>query len=259
MPTVETGGATIDFAVVGEGPVVLLVHGTGGDATTTWSTVAPTLAERRTVVMPDLPGSGATVDDGGPLELPRLAVQIAAVADAVGTASYSVVGFSLGAAVAAAVAADNPDRVDSLVLLNGPVGGADARSHLQFGLWRQLHERDPESFARLWMLTGFSPEFVEGLPVEGLALAATFPISPGFDRQADLNLRLDLADSLARIVAPTLVLAGRDDWIAPPGAVRRVAEAIAKATFEELDSGHFSILEAPERLTRRIEAFLPTP
>lgn len=259
MPTVETGGATVDFAVAGEGPAVLLIHGTGGDAAGTWAAVAPALAERRTVVLPDLPGSGASVDDGGPLELAALAAQVVAVADAAGAESYSLVGFSLGAAVAAAAAAADPEGVDALVCVGGPAGGGDARSHLQFDLWRRLRERDPELFARLWMLTGFSPQFVEALPVEGLGYAATFPISPGFDRQADLNLRLDLDDSLARIEAPTLVLAGRHDWIAPPATLRAVAERIPTATFEELDTGHFSILEAPALLSGRIDEFLGAP
>ena len=256
MPTVETGGARVNFVIAGEGPPVLLIHGTGGDAKSTWSTLAPTLAERRTVVMPDLPGSGATVDDGRPLELGAVAEQVAAVAEAAGLESYSMVGFSLGAAVAAKVAADRPDRVDSLVLVNGPGAGADARNHLQFDLWRRLHEADPELFARLWMLTGFSPKFLTALPVEGLGHAASFPISPGFGRQADLNLRVDLDSTLAEIEAPTLVLAGRDDWIAPPDVVRGVAERIADSTFEELDSGHFSILEVPGLLISRITEFL---
>src|SRR4051812_27403633 len=150
MPSVRAAGAEVAFAVAGEGPGLLLIHGTGGDAATSWAALAPLLAQRHTLVMPDLPGSGETVDEGGALELGALAEQSAAVAAAAGLESYAVLGFSLGAAVAATLAASRPEQVEALVLVGGPIEGVRARTHLQFDLWRELHEREPELFARLW-------------------------------------------------------------------------------------------------------------
>ncbi|HEY1854909.1 MAG TPA: alpha/beta hydrolase [Solirubrobacterales bacterium] len=256
MPTVRSGDAEVAFAVSGEGPGLVLVHGTGGDAATTWLEVAPRLAERFTVVMPDLPGSGGTVDGGAELELSEVAAAVGAAAEAAGLTSFSLAGFSLGAAVAAKLAAEQPNRVDALVLVAGPVRGDRARAHLQFDLWRELQETDPGLFARLWMLTGFGPGFVDQMPVAGLKHAATFPIAPGFGRQCALNLTVEPESFLPRVEAPTLVLAGAKDWIAPPAAVRESAALIAAATYEEIEGGHFSILEAPGPLSERIAEFL---
>src|SRR6478736_4999249 len=103
MPKVQAGGAEVNFLVAGEGPPLLLIHGTGGDATTSWAALAPGLVQSRTLVMPDLPGSGETSDDGGPLRLADLAEQADAAAREAGFERYPVLGFSLGAAVAASL------------------------------------------------------------------------------------------------------------------------------------------------------------
>ena len=189
----------------GSGPGLVLVHWTGWSAAGTWCHLLRRF-EEWTVVTPDLAGSGATVDPGGPLELDDLATQVAGAADAAGLERYAIVGFSLGAAVAAALAAREPDPVSALVLVSGAVSGAGARSRLQFELWRDLHRTNPELFARLWMLIGFSAPFVEGIPVADVARAATFPIAPGIERQCDLNTRIDLSEQVKAIRAPTLVL-----------------------------------------------------
>ncbi|MFN8215529.1 MAG: alpha/beta hydrolase [Solirubrobacterales bacterium] len=256
MPTVEAGGATVAFTVAGEGPGLVLVHGTGGDAATTWSTVGPALAESWTLVMPDLPGSGATADPGDPLDLAALAEQVDAAAGAAGLRSYSVVGFSLGAAVAATLAAAEPERVESLIMLAGPIEGSSARVHVQFDLWRDLHALDPDLFARLWMLTGFSSGFVAELPLQGLDTLATFPVAPGLARQCELNKSVELEPVLGAIRSPALFLGASEDWIAPPALVREAAERVPGATYEELECGHFAVLERPDEVVARIEAFL---
>jgi pimeloyl-ACP methyl ester carboxylesterase len=251
------GEASVAFAVSGEGPGLLLIHGTGGDGATTWSPLAQALEDRWTLVMPDLPGSGQTPDAAGELDLAELARQMEAVTEAAGLERYSVVGFSLGAAVTAVLASTRPEGLESLVLVAGPVDGNNARVHLQFDLWRDLHSLDPQLFARLWLLTGFSPGFVAQLPTEGLAQLATFPIAPGLERQSELNKRVKLDDALlGAIEVPTLVLGGSEDWIVPPDFLREVAAKLPRGHYEELQSGHFAILENPSALADRIGSFV---
>jgi pimeloyl-ACP methyl ester carboxylesterase len=260
MPSVQVDEASVAYSVSGDGPGLLLIHGTGGEGATTWSPLAQALGDSWTLVMPDLPGSGGTSDTGGKLDLAELARQMEAVAEAAGLERYSVVGFSVGAAVAAVLASNRPEGLEALVLVAGPVDGNNARVHLQFDLWRDLHRLDPQLFARLWMLTGFSPDFVAQLPTEGLSQLATFPIAPGVERQSELNKQVKLDDALlGSIEVPTLVLGGSEDWIVPPAFLREVAAKLPRGAYEELQTGHFAILENPAALADRIGSFVSEP
>jgi pimeloyl-ACP methyl ester carboxylesterase len=247
-------GAEIAYRQTGSGPGLVLVHGTGGSGATTWAPLMRTLAEARTLVVPDLRGSGATRDDGQPLDLAVLAEDVLAVAGAAGCDTFDLAGFSLGGAVAAAVAAAAPDRVRALVLIAATGSGLDSRSRLQFEFWRDLYERDADLFARYWLLAGFSPAAVAAIAPAELDRAATFPIEPGLVRQAMLNTRVDLGSRLGGIRARTLVIGCAHDTIVPAARAAELAQAIPAAEYLELDTGHMVILESPQILARALVA-----
>jgi pimeloyl-ACP methyl ester carboxylesterase len=163
MKIAEFEGAKVAYRVDGSGPGLVLVHGTGGDSLTNWGHLVEYLSPHWTVVRPDYSGSGDTKDNGGPLTAAVLAAQVVAAAQAAGTVPFDLVGFSLGAAVAAFIAAEYPTLVRSVVLLAGFASGEDSRQKMQFELWRNLIRSDRRSMARLVLLTGFSPDFVSGL------------------------------------------------------------------------------------------------
>ena len=111
-----------------------------------WQLVTPLLSAVRTVVMPEFPGSGETVDAGGRLEVDDLVAQVLAVADDLGLERFHLGGWSLGGAIAVAVAAAAPARVESLLPVN-VWSKTDARMKFTFDLWTQLIETDPQLFA----------------------------------------------------------------------------------------------------------------
>src|SRR6185436_4698593 len=109
------------FRVAGSGPSLLLIHGIG-DNSTTWSTVQTTLAQRFTVIAPDLLGHGQS-------DKPRADYSVAAYAngmrdlmEVLGIEGATVVGHSLGGGVAAQIAYQYPERCERLVLVAS--GGA---------------------------------------------------------------------------------------------------------------------------------------
>lgn len=263
MPQVRVDHHTvIDYFLAGDSgpqPDLLLIHGTGGTARSNWEHLAPGLTDGRRVIAPDLAGSGATTDHGGRLELPELVAQAGAAADDAGAQRYDVVGFSLGAAVAAALAATHPERVRRLVLIGGWASSADGRAQLLFGLWHHLHRTDPGALARLFTLTGFSAPFLAKRPpqvVERMVERTLATLPPGIGRQAELDGRLDLTALLPSITAPTLVVAGTHDAMVPPAGSGALAAAIAGAQYLELDSGHLVLFEQPAALTDAISRFL---
>jgi pimeloyl-ACP methyl ester carboxylesterase len=254
------GDATVSYAVDGAGPGLVLVHGTAASADANWAHLAARFASDRTVVRPDYAGSGETRDHGGRLELDELVAQVAGAAEDAGAAPFDLVGFSLGAAVAASLAAQRPASVRSLVLLGGFASTtADARSQLQFSLWRRLFDADRDALAGLGVLTGLSPAFLAGMTPAELEEAITESartMPPGTGRQADLVLRVDITAQLASISAPTLVIGQARDHVVPVEHSRALHAAIPGAAYAELDTGHLGLVERPDLVAATIRAFL---
>lgn len=112
----EIHGYRRAFVKTGEGPALLLIHGIG-DQSDTWARVIPTLAERFTVIAPDLLGHGRS-------DKPRADYTVAGYANAMRDLlsvleieRATVVGHSLGGGVAMQFAYQYPERCDRLVLV----------------------------------------------------------------------------------------------------------------------------------------------
>ena len=116
---VQAGGLRWHVQRAGNGPVLLMLHGTGS-STHSWRTLLPLLTRRFTVVAPDLPGHGFTDTPAGDgLSLPGMSRAVGALLDALGIEPRAALGHSAGAAVMARLALDGPLRADPLVSLNG--------------------------------------------------------------------------------------------------------------------------------------------
>lgn len=252
-------GAKVAYRKDGNGSALVLVHGTGGDSEANWGALTELLSSDFTIIRPDYSGSGATEDDGRTLTIDYLAGQVLAAANAAGAERFDLMGFSLGAAVAARIAADCPERVSSLILLAG-FTSLDARLKLEFELWRDLIANDRRAMARVVLLTGFSPDALSAWGFDGVAQAVEDTLEganwDGMARQVDLDLRLDASDVPAAIQARTLVLGCTHDHMVPPVHARALAAEIAGAQFAELPTGHLAPMERPDLLAQHVREFL---
>jgi 3-oxoadipate enol-lactonase len=249
VPRVRVGDADVAYEVQGDGHPLVLVHGSTGSRVH-WAQVAPGLVDRFRLVLPDYAGGGETTDGGGPLEVDDLAAEVLAVADDAGAERFGLAGWSLGAVVAAAVAAAAPERVTALTLVCG-WAVSDARMAFTFDLWRRLLETDRELFARYTFADGATRTLFEllGEGVEALIPVTAASFSSGADRHAVLDGRIDIADRLAAITAPTLVVGGIEDRWVPVEHSRHLADAIAGARLVELECGHLVLSEKAAELT----------
>ena len=111
----EIKGVRMRYFVGGEGPPLVLVHGLGG-AASNWTELAPLLAARHRVLVPDLPGHGGSTALPGVSGLEPFADRVAAVAEREGMLPAPVVGHSLGGMVVLRLALRRPEAVQALVL-----------------------------------------------------------------------------------------------------------------------------------------------
>jgi pimeloyl-ACP methyl ester carboxylesterase len=249
----------VEYEVGGEGSGLVLVHGVGGDAERTFGAFTPALTATRTVVRPNLSGSGKTTDDGEPLTLDLLATQVMAATRDVTEEPVDLLGFSLGATVALVVAATQPDAVRRLILIGGTAHTLSPRDKLAFGLWRQLIHRDLDLFKRFATLQIFSPAMLDSFGHEALEASLQQDWPPGIDRQVELSALLDVRELLPQIKASALVIGFAEDQALPLGHSRELHARISGSRLEELPGGHMDWTIAPEAVISLVQDHLLAP
>src|SRR5437867_1150743 len=119
------------YFVGGSGPPIVLVHGLGG-AASNWTELAPLLAGRHRLLVPDLPGHGGSSALPAVSGLEPFADRVALVAELEGMLPAPVIGHSLGGMVVLRLALRRPADVQAVVLAGaaarGPLPGAQTTS-----------------------------------------------------------------------------------------------------------------------------------
>ncbi|MFD7628696.1 alpha/beta fold hydrolase [Streptomyces sp. NPDC059851] len=257
MPTIDVNGTPVHYTAQGHGPGLLFVHGTAADGESNFGHLREHFTDRRTVITPDYSGSGRTPLHADELSLEELADQVIGAARAVTDGPFDVVGFSLGAVVAAAAAAKHPELVRRLVVINGWARNDDPRQQLAVDLWRRLPDVDPEAFAAYSALMIFSPPFLAGFGSEGVkATVAGIRAELGTLRQIELDRRVDISDLLPSITARTLVIGSTRDALIPVEHSREIHAAVPGSAYAELDSGHMVVFERTAELVALLGDFL---
>jgi pimeloyl-ACP methyl ester carboxylesterase len=118
--TVE--GAKLHYITAGSGPAVLLLHGYT-QTSRMWRPLIPKLAERFTVIAPDLPGIGDSDVPANGLDMKTAAVRIHALMKSLGIAKTRVVGHDIGLMVAYAYAVQYPTETEKLVVMDAFLPG----------------------------------------------------------------------------------------------------------------------------------------
>ena len=148
--TVTIEGVKLHYLTAGHGPTLILLHGYT-QTSRMWRPIIPPLAEKFTVIAPDLPGIG---DSGIPkdgLDMKTAAIRIHALAKSLGIEKARVVGHDIGLMVAYAYAAQFPTETEKLVLMDaflpGVAGWETVYNHP--GIWHfRFNGPTPEALVR---------------------------------------------------------------------------------------------------------------
>lgn len=244
--------------LMGEGPDLLLLHGAGG-AGHSFRGLAPLLAPRFRLIVPDLPGHGYTRpgrrDRFG---LDPMAEDIGHLLDRLGAAPAAALGHSAGAALALRLAEARP--LGAVAGINAALGTFDGVAGILFPLIaRALRAAPfvPQVFARL---TGTTPKVAallastgSTLDPEGVELYRRLVARPDHVEGALAMMaawRLEgLLARLPQIALPVLLIAGAADRTVPPSVSARAAGRLPQAECRTLPGlGHLMHEEAPDRV-----------
>jgi magnesium chelatase accessory protein len=254
---VDAAGFRWHVQRMGDGPVLLLAHGTGA-STHSWRALAPVLAEHFTVVAPDLPGHGFTKSPPPPrLSLPGMSTDLSALLDKLKLSPDLVVGHSAGAAILCRMALDGRIAPKGIVSLNGALMGFRGMAGRIFSpLARVLASSTLTSVVLASTLSG--QRSVERLIEEtGSTIDAAgrehyrrlveSPAHVGAALGMMANWDLEpLERDLARLAMPLLLLVGSNDRSIPPSAAFKVRAIAPDAAVEEQRGlGHLAHEERP--------------
>jgi pimeloyl-ACP methyl ester carboxylesterase len=257
---IVTNGATIHVRVGGKGPAVVLLHGYGetGDM---WAPLAAVLVRDHTVVVPDLRGLGLSSRPLSGYDKKTQAGDIAGVLDALKIAIADLVTHDIGNMVGYAFAAQYPDRVTKLVIIDAPLPGVGpwdqiVRSHAlwHFSFWgpdaeRLVKGRERIYLDRFWNEFSADPkkfseasrEHYATLYARPGAMHAGFEQFKAFDQDALDNQAFVAKGKLTK---PVLAVGGEKSFGPMMATVMRAAatnvtEAVVPA------SGHWVMEENP--------------
>lgn len=253
---VRAGGLVWHVQRMGEGPVALLVHGTGA-STHSWRDFAPLLAGRFSVVMMDLPGHGFTRGrPQGGYSLPAMARALAAFVKTLGIAPELAIGHSAGAAILARACLDGHIAPRLLIGLNAALKPFDGVAGAVFPPLARLLFLNP-FMPRLfsWMaderaVTRLIADTGSQIDARGLALYERLMRCPGHTGGAlGMMANWDLAPLVARLPeleVPLLLVVGDADRAIAPSVSADAAKRVPGARLVSLPGlGHLAHEEAP--------------
>ncbi len=263
---VQAGGLSWHVQEMGQGPTLLLLHGTGA-STHSWRDLLPLLARDFHVVALDLPGHGFTeAPERDRLSLPAMARGLTALLGKLGVEPEGIVGHSAGAAIAMQMVLTGAVAPSCLISLNGallPFKGVASQLFPSVARLLVLNPLVPRLFAWRAGSTEAVTQLLEGmgsrLDARGQDLyqrlfsnrvhvASTLGMMANWDLEA-------LGRSFGRLDLPVLLVVGAGDRAVPPGDARAVAQRLPDARIETLPgAGHLIHEEKPGDIATLIGA-----
>lgn len=259
---VQADEFTIHYWDGGRGETVLLLHGFGADKDN-WNRMARHLTHQYRVLAIDLPGFGmSSRPETASYTIPDQAARLDRIAAAIGLDSFHLAGNSMGGAIAGRYAAEFPDKVRTLALLNtGGLASCPKKSEF----WKELEAgkntlllESREDFERMLDLVFVRPPWIPG-PVRAYLARQAIARRP-FNEKVFQQIRSgewSLEQDLPRIRTKTLILWGDQDRLIDVSCTEVLEQGLADSTTAILkDCGHAPMMERPQETARLYLGFL---
>ena len=267
---IKVGGFGWHVQIMGKGPPLLLLHGTGSSSHS-WADLAPLLADDFTLIMPDLPGHGfSDTPKGSGLSLPGMAALLEGLLAVLGYQPFAIVGHSAGAAIGVQMALTGPTKPKALIAINGAFAPFKGLAGIVFPGVAQLLALNgfivhaiasgAKDIGRVGKLIGSTGSKI---PADTLARYRDLFSSPGHVAGVlGMMARWDLGALNARLIGlevPLFLLSGSADAAVPAAAAHALAKRVKQARVIDLPGlGHLAHEEDPKAVDAVILTALST-
>jgi len=260
MPFAEVNGARLHYRLDGpaDAPVLVLSNSLGSNLSM-WDPQMPALAARFRVVRSDTRGHGQSQVTPGPYTITQLGRDVLGLLDTLGIERAHFCGLSMGGKIGMWLGVYAPDRINRLILCNtaAKIGSPEiwnARLEL-------VRTKGMAAVAETQGQRWFTPKFIAASPavVNSTLQMIADTNADGYAANCAAIRDMDQRETISRIRARTLVIAGRHDPVIPAADVKYLVESIPGAKLVELDASHLSNIEAADEFTKALLNFLSQP
>ncbi len=257
MPKIEVDGCALHVEVEGpsDAPALMLSNSLGTDLGM-WDAQVESFAERFRLIRYDRRGHGKSDVPPGPYSMERLGRDVLGILDHLGIGSIDWCGLSMGGMVGQWLGAHTPGRVRRLVLANTACyfPAKDIWNDRIALVRRQGVTAIADATMERWFTAGFRAKAPDAIArMKGMVL--TTPAA-GYIANSEAVRDMDHRELLARINAPTLLIAGRHDVATTLEGMDFIRTHIPGAALTVLDAGHISNVEQASDFTAAVLDFL---
>jgi 3-oxoadipate enol-lactonase len=258
MPDIKTDDGCIIHAEV-EGPdhaPVLMLSNSLGTNLHMWDQQVAPFTRHFRLVRYDRRGHGKSGAPKGPYTMERLGRDVLAVLDGLGIAKINWCGLSMGGMVGMWLGANAGNRIDKLILSNTSAYFPDKT--LWDGRIKLVREKGLEAIVDANMERWFTKEFRDRAPPELAKIRAMFLATKveGYIGCGEAIRDMDHRPLLAKISAPTLVIAGKHDPATPLERNEFIKQHILGAKIAVLEAAHIANMEQPQVYADTVLGFL---
>jgi 3-oxoadipate enol-lactonase len=257
MPEIEVNGARLHYRFDGlEGAPVVLLSNSLGTNLHMWDNQIPALAEKFRVLRYDSRGHGRSTATPGPYTIEGLSKDAIGLLDALHISKVFFCGLSLGGVIAQWIGVNAAERVNAIVISNSAAKiGNDEFWNKRI---EKLRTGGIAPVAAAQVLRWFTEHYVAAEPQVIEKMKQMFVATPldGYIATCEALRDSDLRESIQRIRARTLVIAGAHDVVTPPADGKFMAAQIPGAQYAELNASHLSNIEDAAEFTSTLMQFL---
>ncbi|CDH03049.1 MULTISPECIES: alpha/beta fold hydrolase [Xenorhabdus] len=260
MKEVTCNGSTVKYRIYStknpeSSETIMFLHGTNSDGNSSFSSIKNEFIDKFNVVIPDYAGCGESTLPCS-LNVDGLADQIiSAIENCNFDNPVHLVGISLGAVVAAVVAARKPSLVNKLILTAPWASSDDARFTFMFKTWYELELKDKRMATAFGLSHVLSPQKLSELSTETIDMICSKE-SKNTEERIKIGLSIDIVEYLNKINSPTLVIGLSYDNLIPTYMVKKVSSLIPDSKYSEIESGHAVQIENPSTWINKIKEFI---
>ncbi|AYA41082.1 alpha/beta hydrolase [Xenorhabdus nematophila] len=260
MKEISCNGSTVKYRIhaaksTENAEKIMFLHGTNSDGNSSFSNVKNEFIDKLDVVIPDYAGCGESTLPCS-LDVEGLADQIISIIENCNfDKPIHLVGISLGAVVAAVVAAKRPSFVNKLILTAPWASSDDIRFTFMFKTWYELELKDKRMATAFGLSHVLSPKKLSDLSNETIDMICNKE-SKNIEERIKIGLNINITEYLKEIKSPTLVLGLSYDNLIPTYMVKKVSSLIPNSIYDEIESGHAVQIENPSIWIDKIKEFI---